>query len=90
MKGGHQEVPRTANPIPGEHAAGAIGTMRRRCETENENACLRIPEAGDGPCPVELFTIRGTLLLRDALAVLTQAVAALTRDDALMHCYESR
>jgi hypothetical protein len=64
--------------------------MRGRCETENENARLRIAEARDWPCPIEFLTIRGTFLPRDALAVLTQARAALTGNDALMHCYESR
>ena len=48
---GEQEV---ARAVAGEHAAGAVGAVRRRRQAEDQHARVGIAEAGDRPAPVLL------------------------------------
>jgi hypothetical protein len=43
-----------AGPISREDATGAISTVRRRCETDYDEACLRVAEARQGTRPIAL------------------------------------
>ena len=77
MQRGHQEVTGATGAIAGEDPAGAIGAMRRRRETDEQQSRGGIAETGDGPPPVLVCTIGTLLLARDAAAVVAQARTAL-------------
>src|SRR5262249_4887068 len=62
-----------AGSIPGEGAAGAIRTMRTRCQSHNQYPRIGITEAGDGLAPVVPLTIGAALFAGYLLAILHQA-----------------
>ena len=56
MQRGIQEV---AGVVPGEHPAGAVGSVRRGRQPDDEHVCVRVAERGTGPPPVGLIGERG-------------------------------
>ena len=69
VHGSHQEVARAERPSPVKTRPGAVGAVRRGREPDDEHARLRIAEARHRAAPVDLFSVGGLLLGRDALAV---------------------
>jgi len=58
--------------------------MRGRRKADEQQARIRIAEAGDRPSPVDVIAMRALLLPCDALAVLPQTRAAFAGDDGVM------
>ena len=80
----HQKVSRPSRTVAGEHAAGAIGAMRRRGEADEKDTRVRVAEAWYRSSPIRLIAKRGLLDCGNLPTVLAQARAALTRDDRLV------
>ena len=57
MQRRHQEVAGAAVAIAGEHAAGAIGAMRRGREADEQQTRRRIAEAGHRPAPIGVVAV---------------------------------
>ena len=55
--------------------------MRRRCEAEDEQACVRIAKARYGLAPVDVVAMRRLLVAGDSFAIGSQARAAAAADD---------
>ena len=54
MEGTEQELSRA---VAGENPAGAIGAMRARSQTDNDDASFRIAKTSDGLTPVSFLLI---------------------------------
>jgi hypothetical protein len=74
----HEEV---TGAVAGEHAACAVGAVRRGCEAEHEDARLRITEAWNGTSPVDTVAMRRFLRPRDPGAISAKAPTFRARDD---------
>ena len=70
-KAGFEEGPveKFAGFIAGEHAAGTIGSVGSRSETEDQNAGCGIAERGDGLAPVFVIEIGAAFDLSDFAAM---------------------
>ena len=56
-----------ARGIAGKRPAGAVGAVRPGSQPEDQHARMWVAEAGHGPCPVFVITIRAPLLTSDLL-----------------------
>lgn len=74
-----------AGSVTGEGSAGAVGSMSAWSETEDEDTCAGVTEARDGLSPVGLVLIGAAFCFTDALAVVAEAGAPLTRDDGTVN-----
>jgi hypothetical protein len=74
-------VHEVAGSVTGEGSAGAVGSVSAWSETEDEDTCSGVAEARHGPGPVGLVLIGAAFCFTDALAVVAEAGAPLTRDD---------
>jgi hypothetical protein len=83
----HEEV---AGSVAREHAAGAVGAVRRWRETENQYACSWIAEPWHGTSPVGVLTVGSLLVSGDPGAVVAEPIAAVAGDDSLMDCGQRR
>ena len=72
-----------ARPVAGEHAAGAVGTVRAGRESKNQDPRACIAEGGHGAAPVDLIPVGPALELRDFRRMRAQAGAAPAFDDLL-------
>src|SRR5262249_43400006 len=75
-----QEVTRT---VTGEHTAGAVPSVRRGCETDDQQAGAWVAEAGHRPRPGVPGTKARDLLHRTALAPFDEPRARATLDHVL-------
>ena len=82
----HRAIQPVAAAITGEDAPGPIGTVGRRRESENQNACRRIAEAGDAATPVVLVAIRGSFLTGRLLTPRDQPWTTSTRTHVIVKC----
>src|SRR2546429_3766262 len=64
-----------------EHAAGAVGAVRRGCQPDHEQARPRVAKPGDGFAPVRPVAEFALLVLGDATAITAQPRAALAGYD---------
>jgi hypothetical protein len=64
--------------VSGEDAAGAIASVRRRGEAEDQDTRVGGAEPGHGPAPINLIAEGRTLFLRDLLAPCDKARAGPT------------
>ena len=78
MEGGHEEVTRA---VTREDAPGAVGTMRRRRESYEQEPCVRISKAGDGTSPIGVVAMGAFLVARNPVTVLSKPRAAFARHD---------
>lgn len=76
-----------AGAISGEHAAGAIGTVGSGCETEDEDAGLRVAERGNGTAPIGLVAVGAALEFRDFRSMGAEAGTAAASDDFLFEYF---
>ena len=70
-----------ARAIAGEHPTGAVGAVSRRRQPDDQDAGLRIAEAGHREAPVVLRAERSPLVPGDLLAPVDQAAGTPTVDD---------
>ena len=78
MQRGEQPI---AAAIASEHAAGPVPAMRRGREPDDQDARVRVAEAGYRPTPVVLVTERSALVFGHDLAPLDEARAREAVDD---------
>src|SRR5262245_4691124 len=88
MEGGHQEVAGAAGTVAGEHAARAIGAVRRRGQADQQHACVRITEAWYGLAPVALIAERAPLHARDLGTIRPQPRTFLAGNNRLANLRE--
>src|SRR5450631_480244 len=69
-------VHKGAGGVSGERPACSIGTVGARRESENEDACVGIAEAGNGLAPVLAVAVSAALLAGYALAIHNQTWTA--------------
>ena len=62
--------------VAGEHAARPVGAVRGRRETDEQQARVRVAEAGHGPAPVRVVAMRALLLARHGRQYVAQARTA--------------
>ena len=74
-------VQEVAGTVTGEDAAGAVASMRRWRETENEKMRTRIAESGHAAAPVVPVAERTALFAGDSLAVGYEPGALAARDN---------
>jgi hypothetical protein len=67
-----------AGTVAGEHAAGAVGAVRARSESQDEDAGGGVAEGWYGESPVGLVTVGAAFELRYLCRMLAQAGAAST------------
>src|SRR5690606_39908816 len=84
VHGAQQEIAGAVEAVAGEDAARAVRAVRRRREADDEDAGLRVAEAGNRTRPVGVVPIRGAARLGDRRAPRPQARTALARDDLAM------
>src|SRR5436190_22159144 len=89
MERGDQEVAGPADAVAGEDAAGPVRAVRARRETDEQQACPRIAEAGNRPRPVCIRGEGTALLATDALAILAQTRTAVASDDRVANRNQS-
>ncbi len=86
----HQEIAGAAAAVTGEHAAGAIGSVSRRRQPQDENARRRIAVARHRLAPVRVVTVGLASRFGDPCAVGAQPCAVAARDDGAAGPLKSR
>ena len=81
MERGEEHLTRHAAAVAGEHATGAIATVRSRRQADQQQMGGRVAEPGNGPTPVDVVAETRHLGSRDALPPRHQAGAAAARRD---------
>jgi hypothetical protein len=88
VHGAHQEVTGATDAVAGEYPSRTIRAVGSGRKTEHEHTCARVAKARDRPAPIDVVTIRGTLLARDSRAVGAKALASRARNNVLMNVAE--
>jgi len=70
-----------AGAITGEHAPGPVRAVRGRCQTDHDDAGVRVSETWDRPTPVLLVTVGRSSLPRDLLTPRNESRARSTARD---------
>ena len=70
--------------VPGEHSAGAIGTVCTGRKSNDQYGRARRAEVGNRPAPVVVIQVRLAFLFRNLTTVPNQSVAALAIDDSFI------
>ncbi len=85
MEDGVHEV---AGAVSGEGAAGSVGAVGSGGEAEDEDACARISEAGNGARPVDVILVSAAPGFADVRSVFAQAGAELATDDRVTNAVQ--
>jgi len=78
-----------AAAVSGEHPSRAVATVRRRCETHDQQTGLDVPEAGDGFPPIRPAVETTRFAMCDLLTVGHEAGTPVTGDDGVMQDREA-
>ena len=71
-----------AAAIAGEHPAGAVGSVRRRRQADDQEPCPRVAKVRHRPAPVVASEESLAFFTGDVAAILAQPRARLASDDA--------
>jgi hypothetical protein len=83
-------VHKVAGAVSGEGAAGAVGSVGSWSESEDEESCAWVSEAGNGAGPVGLVLVGAAAGHSYAAAVVAETGATLAGDDGVMNLLEER
>ena len=82
-------IEKISGAVAGEHAPGAICAMGGGRQSNNQQLCARIAEAGHRLAPVFPIAKGGAFLPSDHFAVVDEARAAFATNDLLVETIES-
>jgi hypothetical protein len=81
-------VHEVAGAVAGERAAGAVGTVGTGSESNDQDACAWISEAGNRPRPVGLVLVGTTAGFADSTAIIAEPRALFAGDDGVVNLLE--
>jgi hypothetical protein len=81
-------VHEVAGAISGEGTAGAVGTVGAGSESNDQDACAWISEAGNRTCPVGLVLVGTTTGFADSTAIIAEPRALFAGDDGVVNLLE--
>jgi hypothetical protein len=81
-------VHEVSGAIAGEGSAGAVGTVGAGSESNDQDACAWISEAGDRTCPVGLVLVGTAAGFADSTAIIAEPRALFAGDDGVVNLLE--
>jgi hypothetical protein len=81
-------VHEVSGAVTGEGTAGAVGTVGAGSESNDQDACAWISEAGDRTCPVGLVLVGTTTGFADSTAIIAEPRTPFAGDDGVVNLLE--